>query len=101
MQVVIRNFIKLLSAGAFNSNIEIEEMSEFKWKQLLYIAKINKVDDIITSGIIYLENSSDIIIPSKIKEQINKNIFNSKTNVTSFAYNYKQSKNYQFCDIGS
>lgn len=93
MQVVIRNFIKLLSAGAFNSNIEIEEMSEFKWKQLLYIAKINKVDDIITSGIIYLENSSDIIIPSKIKEQINKNIFNSKTNVTSFAYNYKQSKN--------
>lgn len=93
MQVVIRNFIKLLSAGAFNSNIEIEEMSEFKWKQLLYIAKINKVDDIITSGIIYLENSSDIIIPSKIKEQINKNIFNNKTNVTSFAYNYKQSKN--------
>lgn len=93
MQVVIRNFIKLLSAGAFNSNIEIEEMSEFKWKQLLYIAKINKVDDIITSGIIYLENSSDIIIPSKIEEQINKNIFNSKTNVTSFAYNYKQSKN--------
>lgn len=45
MQVVIRNFIKLLSTGAFQSYCTLEEMSEYKWNQLLYIAKINDVED--------------------------------------------------------
>ena len=42
MQVVIRNFIKLLSTGAFQLYCTLEEMSEYKWNQLLYIAKINE-----------------------------------------------------------
>ena len=49
MQVVIRNFIKLLSTGAFQSYCTLEEMSEYKWNQLLYIAKINDVEDFIIS----------------------------------------------------
>ena len=63
MQVVIRNFIKLLSTGAFQSYCTLEEMSEYKWNQLLYIAKINDVEDFIISGIIYSDNSSNNIIP--------------------------------------
>ena len=65
MQVVIRNFIKLLSTGAFQSYCTLEEMSEYKWNQLLYIAKINDVEDFIISGIIYSDNSSNNIIPNK------------------------------------
>lgn len=89
MQVVIRNFIKLLSAGAFHSDNEIEEMSEYKWNQLLYIAKINNVDDFITAGIINSENSSKILLPSNIEEQINKKIHSTETKFASQEYNYK------------
>lgn len=93
MQVVIRNFIKLLSAGAFHSNNEIEEMSEYKWNQLLYIAKINNVDDFITSGIIYSEKLSNAVIPSNIKEKINNEIYNNETTHASQEYQYKPINN--------
>lgn len=93
MQVVIRNFIKLLSAGAFHSNNEIEEMSEYKWNQLLYIAKINNVDDFITSGIIYSEKLSNAVIPSNIKGKINNEIYNNETTHASQEYQYKPINN--------
>ncbi len=93
MQVVIRNFIKLLSAGAFHSNNEIEEMSEYKWNQLLYIAKINNVDDFITFGIIYSEKLSNAVIPSNIKEKINNEIYNNETTHASQEYQYKPINN--------
>lgn len=93
MQIVTRNFINLLSAGAFNNNVEIEEMSEYKWNQLLYLSKINNVDDIITSGIIFLENNSNIILPSKISELINKKILNKESHFSAIEYSYKKSEN--------
>lgn len=92
MQVVIRNFIKLLSAGAFHTNDEIEDMSEFKWNQLLYIAKINKVDDFVTSGIVFYENSSNINLPLPIEKLIDKRILNTNFDTVSQNYIYKQSK---------
>ena len=73
MQVVISNFIKLLSTGAFHTCNEIEDMSDYKWNQLLYIAKTNKVEDFIISGIFYSENSLNSIIPTKVIESIKKN----------------------------
>lgn len=92
MQIVIRNFFKLLSAGAFRTNIVIEEMSEYKWNQLLHIAKINKVEDFIISGIMYTDVSSNIIIPEKIKEVVKTHT----NNVSKDALNgdiYKHQKN--------
>ena len=82
MQVVIRNFIKLLSTGAFQSYCTLEEMSEYKWNQLLYIAKINDVEDFIISGIIYSDNSSNNIIPTKITNSINETIYSNTTRIT-------------------
>ena len=63
MQVVIRNFIKLLSTGAFQSYCTLEEMSEYKWNQLLYIAKINDVEDFIqiTHQIILYQQKSQTL----------------------------------------
>lgn len=91
MQVVIRNFIKLLSTGAFQSYCTLEEMSEYKWNQLLYIAKINDVEDFIISGIIYSDNSSNNIIPTKITNSINETIYSNTTRITPKDAQYRQS----------
>ena len=91
MQVVIRNFIKLLSTGAFQSYCTLEEMSEYKWNQLLYIAKINDVEDFIISGIIYSDNSSNFSIPTKITNSINETIYSNTTRITPKDAQYRQS----------
>lgn len=63
MKVVVRNFIKLLSVGAFNNNEPIERMSEYKWNQLFKISTVNNVSDFIASGIIKTSASHEYMIP--------------------------------------
>lgn len=63
MKVIVRNFIKLLSAGAFNNDASIENMSEYKWNQLFRISAVNNVSDFIASGIIKISASHRSIIP--------------------------------------
>lgn len=66
MKILTRNFIKLLSVGAFDAKDTVEPMSEYKWKKLLSAAQIYDVSDFICSGIITLCNSGCSVIPSNI-----------------------------------
>lgn len=63
MKVIYRNFIKLLSIGAFNAEEVIEPMSEFKWKQLLKLSEFNDVSDFILLGIERVSKTNPGIIP--------------------------------------
>lgn len=68
MRIIFRNFIKLLSEGAFNTEASIEEMSEFKWRQLLQIAETGNVTDIISIGIAMAGKHNSTAIPYNIIE---------------------------------
>lgn len=46
MEILYRNFTKLLSIGVFGENCPVEDMSEFKWNKLLRIAGICDVEDL-------------------------------------------------------
>lgn len=78
MDIIFRNFIKLLSVGAFNSKESIESMSEFKWKQLLQTAELENVSDFISNGIIIATTKYNAPIPCSIinlsKKYISDNI---------------------------
>ena len=58
MKIIYRNFIRLLSSGAFGNICAIENMSEFKWYKLLSVAKEYGVYDYIRTGAIKIGNSA-------------------------------------------
>lgn len=78
MKIIFRNFIKLLSSGAFITEESVEIMSEFKWKRLLQIAEASDVKDIISSGIAITHKHNNTIIPYNIIEESGKNIIHPK-----------------------
>ncbi len=69
MKIIYRNFIRLLSSGAFGNICAIENMSEFKWYKLLSVAKEYGVYDYIRTGAIKIGNSA---IPKNIYSEFNK-----------------------------
>ncbi len=65
-EIVFRNFISLLCLGAFKQEVLLEEMSTFKWHQLLLLASSYNVQDIISLEIIKAAKKTSFIIPEDI-----------------------------------
>ena len=51
MNIVQRNFFRLLRSGAFNMTEQVEPMSVYKWKQLYQLAIVHDVSDYIYKGL--------------------------------------------------
>lgn len=51
MNIIKRNFLRLLRLGAFGENEVIEPMSKFKWEVIFHIANIHNVVGLIFDGI--------------------------------------------------
>ena len=49
--IIYRNFLRLLRAGAFHHDEKVEPMSAWKWKQLLLLAKSHHVAALVWDGI--------------------------------------------------
>lgn len=87
MKVIYRNFIKLLSAGTFNTEETIEPMSEFKWKQLLKLSEFNDVSFFVISGMEKISRKHQNIIPESVMtytcnklQEIDSNVFTTQYN---------------------
>lgn len=70
MEIIYRNFMTLLSAGAFSTTAVVEPMSKFKWEQMLTLAKTYDVADYVSNGIISTATSNDRLIPKDIVESV-------------------------------
>lgn len=51
MDVIQRNFFRILSSGAFNSQSNIEPMSPFKWRRLMQMVDAQQVIPVFVKGI--------------------------------------------------
>ena len=51
MDIIQRNFFRLLLSGSLGMFEKIEPMSAFKWNRLMQIARIQGVSDITLKGI--------------------------------------------------
>lgn len=61
MDVILRNFFRLLRSGAFTENESLEPMSSFKWRRLYQMIEVQDVADVFASGITrYLKEEEDI-----------------------------------------
>lgn len=47
MDIIQRNFLKLLRYGALSDSVTLEPMTEFKWKKVIALAKALKTEDIL------------------------------------------------------
>jgi hypothetical protein len=56
MTIIERNFFRLLSSGAFNSPVEVEPMSAWKWRQVFKMSVEHHVEALTFKG---MENCSD------------------------------------------
>lgn len=65
MNIIKRNFLRLLRLGAFGENEVIEPMSKFKWEVIFHIANIHNVVGVIFDGI--AKNKENVaLIPQDI-----------------------------------
>ena len=89
MEILYRNFTKLLSIGVFGENCPVEDMSEFKWNKLLRIAGICDVEDFVCDGIVKSDNKK---IPSNIYITAQNNISVIQDVQTTANYNFTSGK---------
>ncbi len=69
-EIVFKNFISLLSAGAFQKDVTLEPMSRFKWYQLLRVASAYNVLDIITLEMVRQASKRALVIPQEVISSI-------------------------------
>ncbi|MCD8290304.1 MAG: hypothetical protein LUC91_02245 [Prevotella sp.] len=79
MRIVFRNFITLLSIGAFDTEDSAEAMSQFKWSQMLQLADNYDVTDFISLGISKMYNRNSSLIPPNILKLAKGHISDSQT----------------------
>ncbi len=90
MKIVFRNFITLLSIGAFDTEEHSEAMSQFKWSQLLQLADTYDVTDFISFGISKMYNRNASLIPGNILKTARGNVTLTQT------IHFKNDEHYNF-----
>lgn len=85
MEILYRNFTRLLSIGVFEADKSIEDMSEFKWNKLLNIAGTYKVKDHVCFGIVKSDNKQ---IPENIYRLAKNNISNKEESKATTNYHF-------------
>lgn len=69
MNVVQRNFIRLLMAGTFSESGEVEAMSPHKWRQLFQLSALHGVSALVFDGIEKHRDDFHLRLPDDLREQ--------------------------------
>ena len=70
MDIIQRNFFKLIRSGAFNDKSSIEAMSSFKWRRLYEIVMFQNVLDYFVRGVNNNANDKNLNLPAKLIDEI-------------------------------
>lgn len=69
MEIIQRNFLRLLRTGAFGERETIEPMSEWKWQQLFQLSQIHGVTPWIADGIHLCEDDFFLQLSPTLRQQ--------------------------------
>ena len=78
MNIIDRNFYRLLRAGAFDSGEQIEALSAWKWNRLYQLAEMHDVAPIVYKGIERCQDQFMVQVPEKLREEWQKASFNDE-----------------------
>lgn len=74
MDIIQRNFFRLLLSGSLGMFEKIEPMSAFKWNRLMQIARIQGVSDITLKGIRNSQHEATCNIPDRLVAEAEKEV---------------------------
>lgn len=77
MDIIQRNFFRLLRSGAFGDKTAIEPMSPFKWRRLYQMVQAQKVIPVFTQGANRHIHDEGMNLPKELIDEINE-ILDSK-----------------------
>lgn len=84
MDIIKRNFLKLLRAGAFGEADTIEPMSKFKWEIIFHVANIHNVVGIIFNGITGNKGYENVI-PQDVISKYRNGLYGESTDTATSA----------------
>jgi hypothetical protein len=70
MDIIKRNFFRLLRSGALNEFQQLEPMSPFKWEKLLKMVRIQQLNEVILKGIKNHTFEQNANIPRKLIDDL-------------------------------
>ena len=79
MDVIQRNFFRILSSGAFNNQSNIEPMSPFKWRRLMQMVDAQQVIPVFVKGINKHSLDEGLRLPDSIIADIKARMNDNKT----------------------
>ena len=79
MDVIQRNFFRILSSGAFNSQSNIEPMSPFKWRRLMQMVDAKQVIPVFVKGINKHSLDEGLRLPDSIIADIKARMNDNRT----------------------
>ena len=79
MDVIQRNFFRILSSGAFGTQSSIEPMSPFKWRRLMQMVEEQQVTSIFINGIAAHSMDEGLNLPDAIIAELRTKMGDSKT----------------------
>ena len=65
MDVITRNFFRLLRSGAWNEDEAIEPMSHFKWNRLGQMVRAQQVETVVKAGLMRLNECEWVNLPDE------------------------------------
>ena len=71
MDIIKRNFFRLLRCGALGDNEALEPMSLFKWRKLIALVRFKKVDAVAANGANRYSKSQPQEMPPVIVAELN------------------------------
>ena len=79
MDVIQRNFFRILSSGAFNRQSNIEPMSPFKWRRLMQMVDAQQVIPVFVKGISKHSLDEGLRLPDSIIADIKARMNDNRT----------------------
>lgn len=70
IDIITRNFFKLMRSGALNEYVELEPMSAFKWNRLVEIIDLQDVIRVASRGIKNLQFDKKFNMPAVLRERV-------------------------------
>ncbi len=72
MDIITRNFFRLLRAGVFGEKEEIEPMSAWKWRQLYQYSMMHGISALLYDGVEQCDNQFYLQLPEDLRENWKK-----------------------------
>ncbi len=72
IDIITRNFFKMMRSGALNEYVELEPMSAFKWNRLIEIVETQDVISVASRAIKNQQYENTFNMPQALREKVHK-----------------------------